>query len=246
MAMFRTADYHGLTLTGTDETRLAGVDGLVTVGWNFYQLLQLTEEVTPEVPEGLEDWEYDGGHYDPYSVLLKQPVLLKPEWMTDSCEDLCLAATELLLDPNVVQAAQDASLADNLAVSQEVSRDYRRIQRQRDLTPDEQVKFDRAEVFLKVTWGLLELRVLLARLAKLLTCPALDERLAQVDDQYSETGRLLVGVLDEFELMQKLLAIRSPASGKMSGWETLEGFEDVLDLSQWWGSFAVHEEDGDW
>lgn len=194
---------------------------LVSVLW---QMISLTETVVPEQPDvsGLDKYEQqqvaDTWYlYEPYPKLLEEPALQEPEWMQDDHETLCLAVAELLTEPRLV------SVFENMdpEVLKQVDTYYGH------------------DDDLSLVWFLLGIRVLLSRLANILKSQALNERLAQVDARYAVIGRRLVAVLDEYEVMQQVLVIQSPATGKCSGWETLEELWDVLDRDAWWGYHAA-------
>ncbi|MFH1712325.1 MAG: hypothetical protein ABH846_03785 [Patescibacteria group bacterium] len=143
--------------------------------------------------------------YPAYEVLLEQPQLVRPDWLTDSHSKYCRAAAKAICSLPVIRYVHEIIHCED---DKEIANAARL---------------------------LLEARSVLARMAHLLQDDELDAELRVLDLTFSLCGRVLMARLSESEAERCTVAIRSPAFNKMSGYETLEELSNVLDPKEWWG-----------
>jgi len=170
------------------------------IGQSLWHCLRLTRLHPPR----------DG--FPAYDVLLEQPELVRPDWLTGSHVDYCRAAAKATCTLPVIRYVHEIMLDD-----------------------DEEEAANTARL-------LLETRSLLARMARLLTDNELDAELRVIDLTFSHAGRLLMSCLSESDAEDCTVAKRSPAFNKMFGYEALEELSDVLDPTAWWGFHVAVQE----
>jgi len=95
MSVFRSAEGHGVVLSGAAELELRGLSAIEQMEWALKSCIALDREVASrwtsedDVPD---TW------LNPHREMLDAPTLEHPQWLQDRHEELCLAGANLLLD----------------------------------------------------------------------------------------------------------------------------------------------------